>query len=233
MEPALPLPQVAVAITGESIVVTAQDDSTEAARAGSATVFTVRGGVVVSEQRLVPMPASVDASYGFAVAAYEDVIMVGAPRTKSILWGDNVTAGEVFVYERRGDTWQETQVLKAKPSRARDAFGSSVAISARGALIGVVGDSSEARGVGADASLPSADYAGAAYLYARDAEGWKQSAYLKAANADGDDMFGMGVALSDEVAIVSALFEGSNATSINGNVDNNSLPTSGAIYVFE
>ena len=58
--------------------------------------------------------------------------------------------------------------------------------------------------------------------------------YLKASNADPDDEFGIGVTLSKDgytLAVV-ARNEASNATGVNGNQADNSVPSSGAVYVF-
>src|SRR5687767_11721835 len=69
----------------------------------------------------------------------------------------------------------------------------------------------------------------------------RQTAYLKASNADAGDHFGNGgTLLGDSVAIsadgntiaVGAPHEQSNATGINGNQNDNSLYNAGAVYVF-
>ncbi len=58
--------------------------------------------------------------------------------------------------------------------------------------------------------------------------------YLKASNAETQDGFGQGVALSDDgyTLAVGALNEASNASGVDGDQADNSSPTSGAIYVF-
>jgi hypothetical protein len=47
------------------------------------------------------------------------------------------------------------------------------------------------------------------------------------------DVFGMPVGLSGDTMAVGAYLEGSNATGIDGTQGDNSLPGSGAVYVFE
>jgi len=58
--------------------------------------------------------------------------------------------------------------------------------------------------------------------------------YLKASNAEREDAFGQGVALSADgyTLAVSATYESSNATGVNGNQANNLSYHSGAVYVF-
>jgi hypothetical protein len=162
-----------------------------------------------------------------------DEILVGAPRVASIISLAQTTPGEVFAYRRTGAAWQQTARLRAMLPRTSDSFGSSLALTETAALIGACGDMSGAKGVGADASRRDGAYSGAAYLYAREKADWKLSAYLKAANANSNDMFGFSAALSGETAIIGAIWESSNASGLNGNQDNNSLGSSGAVYMFE
>src|SRR5262249_29297982 len=57
-----------------------------------------------------------------------------------------------------------------------------------------------------------------------------QQGYLKASNANADDLFGFNVALSGDTLVVGAPQEGSNAIGVNGNKADNSAPNSGADY---
>jgi len=59
-----------------------------------------------------------------------------------------------------------------------------------------------------------------------------QQAYVKASNAATNDWFGGSVAISGHTMVISAPFESSNATGVNGNQSDNSAPNSGAAYVF-
>ncbi len=59
-----------------------------------------------------------------------------------------------------------------------------------------------------------------------------QQAYLKASNTATDDRFGSCVAISGDTVAISAQYEDSNATGVNGTQTNNSMTNSGAVYVF-
>ena len=59
-----------------------------------------------------------------------------------------------------------------------------------------------------------------------------QQAYLKASNTGAYDLFGSSVAASGDTVVVGARSEGSNATGVNGDQNDNSAPNSGAAYVF-
>jgi len=71
------------------------------------------------------------------------------------------------------------------------------------------------------------------YVFRRDATGiWSQQAYLKPANTDPVDGFGVSVALDGDTLVVGASLEDSNAVGINGDGGDNSAVDSGAVYVF-
>jgi hypothetical protein len=115
-------------------------------------------------------------------------------------------------------------------------IGSGVAISGDGNTIavGAQHESSSARGINGNQNNDDAYNAGAVYVFARNGANWAQQAYVKASNADSGDHFGNAVALSADgnTLAVSAYFESGGATGINGNAADNSIPQSGAVYVF-
>jgi len=61
---------------------------------------------------------------------------------------------------------------------------------------------------------------------------WTQQAYVKASNTDSQDLFGHKVALSGNTLAVGAPEEWGGSTGANGNPSDNSVPFSGAAYVF-
>ena len=76
--------------------------------------------------------------------------------------------------------------------------------------------------------------AGAVYVFTRTGDSWTQQAYLKPSNPQSGAEFGHYVALSADgnTLAVSAYWEASNATGINGNQKDESIPQAGAVYVF-
>ena len=115
-------------------------------------------------------------------------------------------------------------------------IGSAVAISADGNTIavGAPHESSAARGINGDAADNSLYNSGAVYVFVRRGDAWVQQAYVKASNAGQSDLFGMNVALSADgnTMAVSAPWERSAATGINGDQNDDSMPQAGAVYVF-
>lgn len=59
-----------------------------------------------------------------------------------------------------------------------------------------------------------------------------QEAYIKASNTNAGDYFGWDLAISGDTMVVGAFVEASNATGVNGDQTNNTIPNAGAAYVF-
>jgi FG-GAP repeat len=181
--------------------------------------------------------------FGMSVAVSGDgsTLAVGAPAEDSALTGvtpgsiDDATAGNgatnsgaVYVFARIAGVWTQQAYVKASNTAASDAFGGALALSNDGNTLAV----------GARNQAGS----GAAYVFARAAGAWTQQAFLKAANANANDLFGTAVALSADggTLAVGASFESSAATGVNGNPVNdcgtaspvNCASFSGAAYVF-
>lgn len=74
---------------------------------------------------------------------------------------------------------------------------------------------------------------GAAFVFERTGTQWDFETYLKAEVPGFLDSFGMSVACSLDRIVVGALGEDSNATGIGGDATDDSMPYSGAAYVFE
>ena len=189
------------------------------------------------------------AGQGVAISADGNTIAVGAPHEASNARGiggnqnDNSTydAGAVYVFARNGAMWRPQAYVKASnPSRSAH-FGASVALSADGStmVVGAPWESSGSKGINStpDTSLPQA---GAVYVFTRSGTTWSQQAYIKSSNAgqageEGDgDQFGFSVAISGDGSTIAAgaNSEDSNATGINGNQNDDSASSAGAVYVF-
>ena len=112
------------------------------------------------------------------------------------------------------------------------AFGFHVALSGDTLAVGAAGEASCATGVNGDQTNTGCFNAGAVYVFTRTAGVWSQQAYLKASNTEGDDRFGISVALSGDTLAVGAPGEASCATGVNGDQTNNGCFGAGAVYVF-
>jgi hypothetical protein len=145
-------------------------------------------------------------------------------------------SGAVYVFTRTAAGWEQQAYLKASNTRAGDAFGNAVSLSADGntLAVGAFAEDSNAAGVNPAPGTNTAPDSGAVYVFNRDATGWHQRAYIKSANSQPDDSFGFSVALSDDAQTlaVGAISEDSDLTGVNPVGDNFNSADSGAAYVF-
>jgi hypothetical protein len=136
--------------------------------------------------------------------------------------------------------------LKASNAEAGDHFGcggslsghtgNAVSISSDGnyMAVGAPHENSGAKGINGNQNDESAYGSGAVYVFVRGGNAWTQQAYIKASNTGDSDHFGSVVSLDadGDTLAVSAHFEASAATGVNGNQADDSIPQAGAVYVF-
>ena len=188
-----------------------------------------------------------------ALSADGGTMAIGAPFESGGSTGingnqsDNSTyaSGAVYVFTRQGDAWTQQAYVKASNPGQSDHFGSSVTLSRDGNTMAVAAhwESSAATGINGNQQDNSIPQAGAAYLFTRTGGSWAQQAYIKASNTGsagqggvpGDgDQFGFSIALSGDgqTLAVGAITEDSAAQQINGNQNDDSTQSAGAVYVF-
>ena len=146
----------------------------------------------------------------------------------------------VFAIDDAGNPQQQAY-LKASNADEQAYFGGSVNLSHKGDIlvVGSTGDDTFGRGVYSNVPIDTIrSKSGAAYVFLRSNGQWRQHAYLKASNANNRDLFGRTVSISEdgETIAVSATFEESLATGINGDQSDNSVDNTlegvGAVYLY-
>lgn len=157
-----------------------------------------------------------------------DTLVVGAPQEGNL----STHTGAAYVFVRTGTDWIQQYYLKISNPDNFDHFGSYVTISGDTLAVGVPEEDSNATGIDGDETDDSAEKSGAVYVFVRAGSGWNQQAYVKASNTQTNDRFGASLSLSDNTLVVGAYGEGSNATGINGDQDDNTAPAAGAAYIF-
>ncbi len=194
------------------------------------------------------------AGVGVAISSDGNTIAVGAPHESSASKGftgnQNDTSlydsGAVYVFARRGTSWEQQAYIKASNPDTGAEFGHTVALSADGNTLAVAAnwESSGAKGVNSNQNDKSVPQSGAVYVFTRQNNRWTQQAFIKASNTGegpsagedyGDgDQFGFSLTLSKDgnTLAVGAVTEDSSAKGINGNQNDNSMMSSGAVYVF-
>jgi hypothetical protein len=251
-----------VAIDGDTLVVGAPGEDSSATGtngnqvdnsatdSGAVYVFT-RTGTTWSQQAYLKASNTGAGDYfGWKVALAGDTLAVSALDEDSNSPGINgnqannstADAGAVYVFTRTGTTWNQQAYIKASNPDSLDVFGIGLALAGDGntLAVGAVGEDSLATGIDGNQgnALPPDELmfylAGAVYTFTRSNGVWTQEAYIKASNTGTRDAFGNAVALSGDgnTLAVGAPNEESNATGVNGNQADNSVPRSGAVYVF-
>lgn len=180
------------------------------------------------------------------LSAAGNVLVVGAPGEDSNAMGINgdganndvQSSGAAYVFSRGNNGWQQQAYLKASNTGNGDQYGTSVSISADALTIaiGAPNESGGSVGINGDQSPHSDQYysAGAVYVYAFSDNNWAQQAYIKGAYTDSGDDIGEAVSLSADgnTLLATALREDGGVSGVNGVESDNSVPNSGAAYVF-
>jgi hypothetical protein len=191
--------------------------------------------------------------HGVALSGDGNTLAVGAPYESSGARGINgnqndnsiYSAGAVYVFVRRNNAWAQQAYIKASNPGQSDKFGFVVSLSQDGNTLAVSspGEASAAKGINGDQNDNSIPEAGAVYLFTRTGTAWSQQAYIKASNtgeagagdqfSDGDRFgFSIGLSADGNTLAVGAIAEDSGARGVNGDQNDNSQASAGAVYVF-
>lgn len=131
-------------------------------------------------------PAGESGQFGRTVALDGDTAVVGGELGPDPT-GDH--AGSATVFARDGDEWRRQATLRGPDSGAVDLFGTAVAVAGDTVLVGASAASTR------DGQAP-----GAAFVYTRAGERWRETARLSPGT--GIEEFGRSVAISGETAVV-------------------------------
>jgi endonuclease YncB( thermonuclease family) len=114
----------------------------------------------------------------------------------------------------------------------------AVAVDGDTIVVGSAGEDSAATSITNGATVTednNAVMSGAAYVFKRTSNTWTQQAYLKAANAETKDSFGVAVAVDGDTIVVGAHWEDNDETTVTNGATasaNNAQSNSGAAYVY-
>lgn len=234
---------VVVGAPGEDSNATGVDgdpNNNAAVDSGAVYVFVRSGATWTQEAYVKALETGPHDRFGRSVSVSGDTLAVGADLEDGSSTGVNgdasnngaANSGAAYAFVRIGTTWSQEAYFKASNPDPQDLFGNSVSIAGDTLVVGAYAEDSSATGVDGDSSDNGASLSGAAYVFVRNGAGWSQEAYLKASNAELDDLFGGSVAASGDTVLVGAVREDSRATGIDGDETDNSRPQSGAAYVF-
>ncbi len=171
----------AVAISGGTVIVGADEQDDLGDASGSAYVFERIGGAWTQTAKLSAHDGAAFDHFGDSVSMHGDLAVVGA-------YGDDdhgSKSGSVYVFGRVGGIWVQSAKLTASDGAADDRFGHAVSVSVDTAIIG-------ANWV--DQTGPAT---GSAYAFEKVDGAWTQTAKLT-------DWCGHAVSMSGDTAVVGA-----------------------------
>ena len=181
----------AVDLDGDTLVVGAPLQDEQGDNAGIAYVFERTTIGWAQAARLLPREGEAGAWFGRDLAIRGDTIVVTAPFTTV---DDQVDAGAAYVFVRAGDDWVQEQRLVAADPLADARLGWSMDFDGQTIAVGALND----------AQRSGNPRTGAAHLFTRDGDGWRQDARLLADDAHDGDLFGADVAVDGERVVVGA-----------------------------
>ncbi len=176
-----------VAIEGDIAVVGAPiQDNQSSIDEGAAYVFEKVGSDWVERVKLTASDGASGFEFGRAVDIANGEVAVGAA-------GANNQAGALYLFSRSGDSWFQTNVVRASDADAGDKFGSALAFTGFDIIAGAPEDNNV-----------NGTRAGAVYLYLREGAGWEEQARLLASSRLVQPAFGAAVAIDGDYAVVGA-----------------------------
>ncbi|MFN9992678.1 MAG: FG-GAP repeat protein, partial [Phycisphaerales bacterium] len=192
-----------VSLSGDTAVIGAIfDDVGAVLNQGSAYVFTRSGTTWTQEAQLVMAGGLASDQFGAAVSVFGDTAVVGADLDDV---GANANQGSAVVFTRSGTTWTQQAQLSSADGAADDVFGRTVAIFGDTVMVSALGDD-----IGANANQ------GSVHIFARSGTTWTLQAQVTAPDAAANDQYGGAVALSGDLAVVSAMLDDQGANSDQG-----------------
>ena len=177
-----------VAVSDDTIVVSARGNDDAGTDSGSVYVFARSGTTWTEEAKLTASDAAQGDQFGESVAISGDTIVVGAQQNHAPLFA----SGSAYVFSRSGTTWTEQAQLAASDAAQGDLFGSGVAVEGDVVVVSAEGNSGNP---------------GSAYVFIRSGTSWTEEAQLTASDAAGGEAVGRWVAVSGDTIVVGAQFD--------------------------
>jgi len=185
-----------ISTDGSVFVVGAFRDDDTAGDSGSAYIFEKSGSTWSQVQKIVASDAAANDHFGMGVCISGNgaCIAVGAPY-------DDVTAtdqGSVYMFEKVGGTWIQTQKLVQSDTLVSTVFGAKLALSDDGTTLAVAA----AHHDNPTGSSTQTD-AGAAYIFDKAQNGtWSQTQKIYPSDGAANEHFGYGIDISGDGTVV-------------------------------
>jgi len=185
---------MSVSISGDYVVIGAQDDDDNGPESGSVYVFHRSGTNWAQQVKITAPDGEAEDRFGYSVSIDGDYAVVGA-------FGDDDNgdeSGSAYVYHRSGTSWSQQAKITASDAAAYNWFSRSVSISEDYLVIGSPWD--DDNGV----------YSGSAYLFHRSGTNWTEQAKIIASDGAADDEFGRDVSIDGDNVVIGACHDDDN-----------------------
>jgi len=183
-----------VAITGDYAVVGTPGDNTNNVFHGSAYIFHYDGSSWVEQQKLTASDGAGGDWFGQSVAISGDNAIVSTQNDDD----NGISSGSAYIFNFNGSSWIEQDKLLASDGAEDDRFGNSVSIFGDNAIVGSFFDDD------------NGEDSGSAYIFQYDGSNWIEQEKLLPSDGAEDDLFGIGVSISANYAIVGATGDDDN-----------------------
>lgn len=121
------------------------------------------------------------AGFGGSIEIVGGDVLIGEPLNV-------IRTGLVYVYSKQGNDWVERAQLRASDGSGSDGFGAAIAADGESLLVGAM----------------SSGTGGAAYVFRREDNVWRETARIAPDSAATGDMFGAAAALAGDIAVIGA-----------------------------
>jgi len=156
---------------------------------GAAYIYNKKDNNWVFQQKLLASDGKNDDYFGFSVAIYKDIAVIGAYKDND----PELMSGSVYVFMIQDDSWVEKAKLKASDVSEMGYFGYDVDIY-QDLIV-----------VGSRKNNDNSPEPGAAYIFRNNNNSWKQESIIKANDSSEFDFFGSSVSIFGNYILVGSV----------------------------
>lgn len=200
-----------LALDDDVLIVGNREDAQQGTEAGAVHVFRRQAGIWTHTHKLLAPGGDAGDAFGFSVARWNDVLVVGAPADERDA-GRN--AGSAHVFRFTGQDWEHEAALASSEGDLGDHFGWSVGISGHALVVGAYNYRSE-----------DFVYQGAGSVFRRRGGAWVEDAILLPSDAVKGSGHGLALSLDMRAGVCVAGAPGAPAGS-------GAVERTGAAYEF-
>lgn len=171
-------------------------------------------------------------------APIEDPVEDPQPNPQDVFWPVNLPDPEPLPDDL--PPYNNQIIIKSPDPDQEDRLGyfhqiasaQTLDVSGNFMAVGAPDEDSSSIGIGGDFNNNDLINSGAVYIYEKINGVWNFHSYIKASNPQARAQFGKSIAMWNDLLVIGAPREHSNANTVNGDQLNENAPESGAVYIF-